>query len=1145
MSHRLIELGIRSVSSLALVAAASAQTPDANPDSTDTPKDAWYVNESHGPADTLRFEVNEATWVSVDVHPAGRTLVIDILGDLYTLPISGGEATRVTSGPAWDFQPRWSTDGNEILFTSDRGGTDNIWVMLADGSAMRPLTTDKDKVCNSASMSPDGQNIVYKKRFTDRSSIGRTELWLSSTLGGSGFALTDKEELAEINEPVFSPDGRFVYYAARPSRYQYNRNVYAGIYQIRRFDRETGNTTTLTDGYGGSGRPTPSPDGKSLAFVRRDRLTSVLYLFDLERLTERPLWNGLSKDMQENFAWTGTYPGMAFTPDGQSIVVWARGKLWRVATTSGDAREIPFRAPVEQSVDHALRWPRSVAPDSLRLRMLAWPTLSPDGRSLTFAAIGRLWHQSVPRAATSPAPPSRIVLGDAKPLPTRGGLAYAPAYSADGKRLAYVSWNDREGGHVWTMPASGGASKRVTSIPSQYVNPAFSPDGTKLAVLRGNNAAYRGRDVGDDSFHDIVWLPASGSASSARYVISIGARGSSRRMPRIFWNATGDRIYYIESEDDEGEETTRLSSVKLDGTDIRTHATWKGAEEIVPSPDGRWVAFRQAHNAYLAALPLAGWKSVDLSGSDGPVPAHQFSKDGGEWLNWSDGGRTVTWSFGPDVFRASVDSVVAHFRKRQNEIAEKADPSAAKKDTTAAKSPKDEAKEGGDDAHPVFRVDTLSVNLVVPRAKPRGSYAVVGARLITMKGSEVIEDGTLLVKDNRIEAVGRRGDVPIPEGLRIFDATGTTLIPGLIDTHAHLHYNTMDILPEEQWANWCNLAYGVTTTHDPSASTYAVFTESEMIEAGVMHGPRTYSTGYILYGAKDPNGATVNSLDDAKDHVRRLKRLGAFSVKSYMQPRREQRQWIIEAAREESVLVVPEGGGNLEMNLSMVVDGHTSIEHSLPVAPIYDDVARLFGGSRTVETPTLLVSYGGLSGEHWFYQHHEVWKNEKLLRFTPRGELDARAIRRPVMTIDGDWHHMDVARGCKKILDAGGRVSLGAHGQLQGLGPHWELWALTHGGITPHEALRCATLTGAWELGFDAELGSLEPGKLADFVVLEKNPLEKIEHSDSARWVVKNGELWEAATMDKLWPQPMPCHEFTWKSLGSAVSATGVHPGIE
>ncbi len=1082
----------------------AAATPE-SPKKDDT---AWFVNQPHGPADTVRFEVHEGTWMSVDVHPDGHTLVFDLLGDLYTLPLAGGVAKRITSGPAWDYGPRWSPDGRRLLFTSDRGGCDNVWVADAAGTNPRPVTREK-LVMNQGAWSPDGEWVVCKKRLTDYSSLGTAELWMVSVRGGSGVQITAKGELPEAGEPVFSRDGRYVYFSARPSRYAYDRNVYAGIYQIRRWDRTTGESATLTDGFGGSCRPVLSPDGRSLAFVRRDRLKTVLGLHDLERRTERILWNGLDDDLMEGFAFNGVYPNFAFTPDGRSIVVSGGGRLNRVDVATGTVRPIPFTANVEQAITRALRFPRDIASDTFRSRMLSWPTWSPDGKRAVFSAVGSLWSVALPK-------------GTPRKLATSGGLAYAPAWSRDGRRLAYVSWNDAEGGHLYTMAPGGGGSRRLTSVPGQYANPAFSPDGSRIVFIRGDNAPFRGHDLGDEGAVEVVWVAANGGV--VHRVTDLPSRGSARRMPRVFWDARGQRVFYTETQyPGPSQEKTSLNSIRLDGTDKVEHLKFKFAEEVVPSPDGKWAAYTEQFNAYLTALPEAGRRTLEIGGEDGPVPVKKFTADqGAEWVNWADGGRSITWSYGPNLYRVKLDSVLAFWDRRSLEDGAKTVPPlpGVAKDTTKAA------------AAPRVPTDTIDVALWLPRARPTGSYALTGGRLVTMRGDEVVVDGTIVVEGNRITAVGPSSQVKVPAGIRTFDCRGKTLMPGMIDTHAHLHYNTLDILPEQQWSYWCNLAFGVTSTHDPSASSYAVFTQSEMVEAGLARGPRTWSTGYILYGADGAGKATVNSLEDARHHLRRMKTLGAFSVKSYMQPRREQRQWIIEAARAESMLVVPEGGGNLEMDLSLVVDGHTSNEHALPVTPLRDDVAQLFGKSGTVETPTLLVAYGGLAGEHWFYQHHEPWKHEKLLRFHPRGPLDARSIRRPVMSVDGDWHHFKVAEGCKRILDRGGKVTLGAHGQLQGLGPHWELWALTQGGISNHDALRCATYYGAWELGMDRDLGSLEVGKLADLLVLDRDPLERIQNSDSIRWVVKNGEVFDGDTMRQVWPVERDRPRFTFQSLG-------------
>jgi imidazolonepropionase-like amidohydrolase len=228
---------------------------------------------------------------------------------------------------------------------------------------------------------------------------------------------------------------------------------------------------------------------------------------------------------------------------------------------------------------------------------------------------------------------------------------------------------------------------------------------------------------------------------------------------------------------------------------------------------------------------------------------------------------------------------------------------------------------------------------------------------------------------------------------------------------------------------------------------------------------------------------------------------------------------IIKAARELQMEVVPEGGSLLYMNETMVLDGHTGVEHSLPVPKLYKDVVTLFAKSKSGYTPTMIVGYGGLSGEYYWYQHSNVWENERLMTFTPREVVDARS-RRRLMAPEDDFNHVLIGKGAKQILDAGGLVQLGAHGQLQGLGAHWELWMLQQGGMTNLEALRCATINSARYLGLDAELGSLEKGKLADLVVLDRNPLENIRNSESVGMVMLNGRLYDARTLNEIGNHP-------------------------
>jgi len=1034
----------------------------------------WSVDEPKGPTQTVAFTTDEATWLHVDVHPDGQRLVLSLLGDLYLLPITGGEATRITSGPAYDVEPRFSPDGNWIAFASDRSGIENLWLCDLQGGKTRALSADKASTVSAPAWSPDGEYLVGRKRITDVSSLGTVELWMWHVKGGQGVQLTKKDDQPDAADPVFSPDGRFVYFSARDSRYKYDRNVNEGIWQLKRLDRLTGQVTTLSGEYGGAAAPAFSKDGRTLSFVRRVRAKTRLEVMDLASGRTRLIAEGVQRDNQEGFAFHGVFPRYAWTPDNRAIVASAEGRLWLFDAETGTRAPIPFSARIEQTVTEALRFPRALGSPSLRARLLRWPVESPDGRTLVFSALGRLYAMDLPA-------------GTPRLLTEGRDLEYAPAFSPDGREIVYVTWNDDAAGHVFRRPLAGGTPVQLTRVPAQYLNPAFSPDGRRVAFVKGSGATFRDGDLGDELWFELHWAPAEGGDS--HYVTSVKNRGANRRNPRPSYSADGERLFFVD--DEPGAKPTDapktvLHSVKLDGTDKRAHLKIADAEEIAVSPDGRHVAFNVLHNAYVTALPAAGKEAVEVALSEGPLPVGQLTDEGGEWVGWADAGRTVTWIFGSVYRRLALEKALPTPQ-----------PEAPRKETPTKEPEKKKLPEA----------QKVEVTLELPRAKPSGVVAYVGGRIVSMKGDEVIENGAILVKDDRILAVGPAATLVMPGGTRTVDVAGKTIIPGLFDEHAHLHYSALDVLPQRPWKYDANLAYGVTSTHDVSAGTHESFTQSEMVEAGLMRGPRIFSTGFILYGAGGPNRAPVKSLDDARQHIRRMKALGAFSVKSYMQPGRNQRQWLLQAAREEGIMVVPEGGGDLESDMTMILDGHTTIEHALPIAPLSKDVITLFSRSKTAYSPTLLVAYGGLSGDKWFHQHFDIWKDERLQKFVPRGILDTLGRIRGVMATDPeDWHHLRVASAAKDIERAGGRVNLGGHGQMQGLGPHWEMWAFVQGGMTPLEALRVATLNPARTLGLDRELGSLEPGKLADFVVLDRNPLDDIHNSEAVSLVVKNGQ---------------------------------------
>ena len=398
---------------------------------------------------------------------------------------------------------------------------------------------------------------------------------------------------------------------------------------------------------------------------------------------------------------------------------------------------------------------------------------------------------------------------------------------------------------------------------------------------------------------------------------------------------------------------------------------------------------------------------------------------------------------------------------------------------------------------------------------PRGTIAFVGGQVITMENDKVIENGVVIVKDNHIIAVGD-ANTDIPSEAEVIDIRGKTIMPGLFDAHAHGGQADDEIIPQQNWSLYSGLSLGVTSIHDPSNDTTEIFAASEQQKAGKIVGPRIFSTGTILYGANAPGYTShVDSLDDAKFHLERLKKVGAFSVKSYNQPRRNQRQQIIAAARELEMMVVPEGGSLLQHNLSMIADGHTTVEHSLPAAAIYSDIKQFWSQTEVSYTPTLVVAYGGISGENYWYDKTDVWSHPRLSKYVPSDILDARSMRRPTAP-DAHYNHFNVARVANELNDLGVRPNIGAHGQREGLAAHWEMWMFAQGGMSNLEVLKTATINPAHTFGMDHQLGSIKAGKLADLIVIDGNPLADIRVTDKVTYTMVNGKLFNAETMDQL-----------------------------
>jgi Tol biopolymer transport system component len=1084
------------VMSLSAVLLASLSTTPIYADSTPKPTAELPLQTTR----TISFDTDEGTWLSLDVSPDGSTIVFDLLGDIYTLPVAGGTARPLLTGNAFDSQPRFSPDGKRIVFISDRDGADNVWTAAADGTDLRQVSHLKHGDLVSPAWTPDGRYIMVAQ---DSDVFGGRELWLYDLHGGSGIPVTKAspepdtptEKQLNISGPVGSSDGKYIYYSQRHGLFGYDAKF--PIWQIVRSDRSTGDSDVITNEEGSAIRPLVSPDSNLLVYGTRIDAKTGLRVRDLRTGVEHWLKFPVDRDEQEGIGTRDMLPGYAFMPDGKSVVVNYGGHIHRISIDGSTDQVIPFTAHVEQYLGPLLNYPGRVEQGPVVSRIAQDPKLSPDGSAIVYSAFAHLYIVHKPWKT-----PQRLIQDDTP--------AFEPAWSPDGKWIAYVTW-DREGGALWKVAADGSSvPQRLTATPEYYSVPVWSPDGAAIVALRSSVQARDHRAVeyafGKDTAVPetyIVSVDASTSgATPSDEGVHVIAPARDRSNPQFTRDTS--RIYFRTG--------SGLVSIRRDGSDNRDFLRVvgldvQGKNEPVPAvqlsvnPAGNSVVALVNHQVYLLDLPLFGGKAPEVDVHKPTEGVKRLSINGADTICWSWDGKNVVWSLGATFFQMPVDQIPRETPKSEEDTKEK---------------PKSD--------RPAFQPEQIKLAVEVPRAMPHGDLLLRGARIITMNGENVIENGDLLIHNNRIAGVGRRGSFAVPHDATVMDVHGDTIMPGIIDVHAHWTQIRRGVLDRDSWPLLANLAYGVTAGRDPQTFTNDIFAYQDLIDTGQMIGPRTYSTGPGVFRETD-----FTSLQDAIDALTRYKTYyGTKLIKSYEVGNRQQRQWMVMASQKLHMMPTTEGGIDTRMDLTHVLDGMSGNEHNLPQVPLYKDIVTLFAKSGTVYTPTLIVNYGGQFALNYFLTNTEVHDDHKLQHYIPHNVLDSITSRGPWVRKQ-EYIFPQVAAQAAKILRAGGIVGLGGHGMMQGLQCHWEMWAMSAGGMTNMEVLQVATINGARAIGVADDLGSLEKGKLADLIVLQKNPLEDIHNSNSIRYVMKNGELFQGKNVDEVWPMRKSMPEFWWE----------------
>jgi len=997
--------------------------------------------------------------MNVDISPDGNTVVFDLLGDLFTLPSKGGTARQLTRGLAINTRPVWSPDGKKIAYISDFSGSLHVNVIDLE-LKLHVVLGKSDEQLNYYSYArpvwtPDGNYIAVNNKLY-------------------GLSGANQASQMPINNLLrFSFDGKIAYYLDSGKIYAFNREMNTRM-AISTLERRSQRNQSWQ----------LSPDGHWWAYIIDSNSQKCLMLKNLTKKTERILVSSLY--MKYPYYRIAIDEHFSFSPDSKSIFIGYGGKIHRIDLLTGNDKIIPFYAKVKVDLGAFDYNQFRVSLDTIKVKYTRFANTSPDGKHLVFSALDKLYVMDLPH-------------GKAHTLAPQAIGQFQPVYSPDGKWIAYVSWCDTIGGHVWRVSASGGKPEQLTHVAGQYQRPAWSPDGTMIAVIRGAPQLGKRDDPGTG---ELQLTPINGGA------IRI-LEDSIPLWNQLTFTPDGKTIIYSPKNGNNDDTIPLLVSKTLEGTDRKVIAT--GNLNFAPafvqqrslSPDGRYIVYSMGEYLYLVPVcNLTG--STHLFDSKQNLTLIRFAQ--GIDPIWEKNGEFLSWSYANRFYRLRTTKIIAEAEQVQAT---------------------------GRTKHDIVSVNikpdmTIILKVNILKKPIEETLALKDVRIITMQGSTVIESGTIVIKNGRFTAVGPTSTTLIPPKATILNLSGTTVMPGLIDLHLHMPVPP-EIFPQQSWYLLINLAYGVTTARDPSTSLGS-FGYQELLQSGQMIGPRLYPSGRPIRLFVE-GISYLDNIDDAQARVHQRALFAGTFMKQYALPTRLQRQYLLLASRAAGLNMTNEGYPDLKLAFGTIKDGSTGVEHTPEWSDAYSDLTTFVAKSGIYWTPTLQVGNGSAlakENSNYLYWHQT---DSKLLLFMPPSDLEniQRAQITDTTNTGFNYPSMIVAQ----ISKQGGHVAIGSHGNNQGIGVHNELWALQMGGLSNWEALKAATITGAEALGIQKDLGSITIGKIADLIILSRNPLEDIHNSREIRYVMKEGVLYNATTLDEVWPIVKKCPAWKLKPVSS------------